>query len=434
MLPHESLDKCISSKFDILERIRAVRLGDNSFPVTVSMGICAKKLTFFEMEHEARSALDLALQRGGDQVALKTDDGYQFFGGRVKTMQGSSTAIQARVAAIRLAELVSKAENVLVMGHRNPDFDSIGSTVGAVRFAISARGGDPSGVRAIMDPDSQELRECAKRLVGLPVYRQLFVNRDDAIDLIRSDTLLIVTDVNNFKIVEAPEVAGNAAKIAIIDHHRQAEEFSFTPALSYILPTASSASELITEMLEQSPYSEQLTKEEAELLLAGMMLDTKNFTHSTGAQTFAAVHYLYERGAHTDVARKLFNESIDDYRIASDFGARTQIYRDKIAITWLPGDHEASGDDRVAASKAADKLLTVRGIEASFALVSIGGSVVISARSADKINVQLILEKLGGGGHYDMAGAQLKDTPLYTACEMLRGAIDEYLDRVEKGA
>lgn len=434
VLPHESLDKCISSKFDILERIRAVRLGDNSFPVTVSMGICAKKLTFFEMEHEARSALDLALQRGGDQVALKTDDGYQFFGGRVKTMQGSSTAIQARVAAIRLAELVSKAENVLVMGHRNPDFDSIGSTVGAVRFAISARGGDPSGVRAIMDPDSQELRECAKRLVGLPEYRQLFVNRDDAIDLIRSDTLLIVTDVNNFKIVEAPEVAGNAAKIAIIDHHRQAEEFSFTPALSYILPTASSASELITEMLEQSPYSEQLTKEEAELLLAGMMLDTKNFTHSTGAQTFAAVHYLYERGAHTDVARKLFNESIDDYRIASDFGARTQIYRDKIAITWLPGDHEASGDDRVAASKAADKLLTVRGIEASFALVSIGGSVVISARSADKINVQLILEKLGGGGHYDMAGAQLKDTPLYTACEMLRGAIDEYLDRVEKGA
>lgn len=434
VLPHESLDKCISSKFDILERIRAVRLGDNSFPVTVSMGICAKKLTFFEMEHEARSALDLALQRGGDQVALKTDDGYQFFGGRVKTMQGSSTAIQARVAAIRLAELVSGAENVLVMGHRNPDFDSIGSTVGAVRFAISARGGDPSGVRAIMDPDSQELRECAKRLVGLPVYRQLFVNRDDAIDLIRSDTLLIVTDVNNFRIVEAPEVAGNAAKIAIIDHHRQAEEFSFTPALSYILPTASSASELITEMLEQSPYSEQLTKEEAELLLAGMMLDTKNFTHSTGAQTFAAVHYLYERGAHTDVARKLFNESIDDYRIASDFGARTQIYRDKIAITWLPGDHEASGDDRVAASKAADKLLTVRGIEASFALVSIGGSVVISARSADKINVQLILEKLGGGGHYDMAGAQLKDTPLYTACEMLRGAIDEYLDRVEKGA
>lgn len=434
VLPHESLDKCVASKFDILERIRAVRLGDNSFPVTVSMGICAKKLSFYEMEHEARNALDLALQRGGDQVALKTDDGYQFFGGRVKTMQGNSTAIQARVAAIRLAELVSKAENVLVMGHRNPDFDSIGSTVGAVRFAISARGGDPSGVRAIMDPDSQDLRECAKRLLGLPVYRQLFVNRDDAIDLIRSDTLLIVTDVNNFKIVEAPEVAGNAAKIAIIDHHRQAEEFSFTPALSYILPTASSASELITEMLEQSPYSEQLTKEEAELLLAGMMLDTKNFTHSTGAQTFAAVHYLYERGAHTDVARKLFNESIDDYRIASDFGARTQIYRDKIAITWLSGDHDASGDDRVAASKAADKLLTVRGIEASFALVSIDGSVVISARSADKINVQLILEKLGGGGHYDMAGAQLKDTPLYTACEMLRGAIDDYLDKVETGA
>lgn len=428
ILPHASIERCISEKFSILERVRAVQLGDNSFPVTISIGICDRKLSFYEQEHEARTALDLALQRGGDQVALKTEDGSQFFGGRVKTLQGSSTAIQARVAAIRLADIVSRADNVLIMGHRNPDFDSIGSTVGAVRFAISARGGSTSGVYAVIDPESSEFRECAKRLSGLPYYKEMFVSRTEGLDLIRSNTLLIATDVNNFKIIEAPDIAAGAAQIAIIDHHRQAEEFSFTPALSYILPTASSASELVTEMLEQSPYAETLCKEEAELLLAGMMLDTKNFTHSTGAQTFAAVHYLYERGAHTDVSRKLFNESIDDYRVASDFGARTQIYREKIAITWLPGDRESNAEDRVAASKAADKLLNVRGIEASFALVNIGGAIVISARSADRINVQLILEKLGGGGHYDMAGAQLKDTPMFAACSRLRDAIDDYLD------
>jgi len=209
--------------------------------------------------------------------------------------------------------------------------------------------------------------------------------------------------------------------------------FDFAPVLSYIHPTASSASELIAEMIEQSPYADELRKEEATLLLAGIMLDTKNFTHSTGAQTFSAVHYLYEKGAHTNVTRLFFYETLDEMITASDFGSRTRIYRGRVAITWLNTDTSRAEkiNERVAAAKAADRLLTVRGIDASFALVSIGDSVSISARSGDAINVQIIMEKLGGGGHFDMAGAQIKDTTLAYACELLKGAIDDYLDHEE---
>ena len=184
-------------------------------------------------------------------------------------------------------------------------------------------------------------------------------------------------------------------------------------------------------MLEQSPYAEELLKEEATLLLAGIMLDTKTFTHSTGAQPFTAVHYLYERGAHTNVTRLFFYESLDDLLTASDFGTRTRIYRDRVAITWLKPNQIRSDkiNERTAAAKAADKLMTIRGIDASFALVNVGDHAVsISARSGDAINVQIIMEKLGGGGHFDMAGAQLQDTSLAYACELLKGAIDDYLD------
>jgi c-di-AMP phosphodiesterase-like protein len=225
------------------------------------------------------------------------------------------------------------------------------------------------------------------------------------------------------------------ANIAIIDHHRQFEVFEFAPVLSYIHPSASSASELITEMLEQSPYAEELLKEEATLLLSGIMLDTKNFTHSTGAQTFSAVHYLYGRGAHTNVTRSFFYDTPEELQTSSLFGANATIYRKRIAIAWADSKHMAAEhiNPRVAASKAADKLLSVRGIDASFALVKLDdGSVSISARSGDRINVQLIMERLGGGGHFDMAGAQLRDCSLKQACEQLKVAVDDYL-RLESG-
>ncbi|MBR0443718.1 MAG: DHH family phosphoesterase, partial [Clostridia bacterium] len=425
----EALQRCIEDNFSIMNRVRAVKLGDNSFPVTISMGIAAVGGSFRAREAAASAALDIALQRGGDQVAIKRDDGISFFGGRVKTMQ-SNTSIVSRVNSNQLCALMAQAGNVIIMGHRNPDFDAIGACVGAARLAMCAVGNKKTPIHVVMNRECEDFRICAEHLSSSAIYNDLFVDAQDAQDLVRSDSLLVIVDANNVGIVEAPEVVANVANIAIIDHHRQFEVFDFAPVLSYIQPSASSCCELIAEMIEQSPYADALRKEEATLLLAGIMLDTKNFTHSTGAQTFSAVHYLYSKGAHTNVTRLFFYESFDELITASDFGSRTRIYRDRIAITWLGSDQHRSDkiNERVAAAKAADRLLTVRGIDASFALVSSGDAVSISARSGDAINVQIIMEKLGGGGHFDMAGAQIKSTSLTYACELLKGAIDDYLD------
>ena len=425
----EALRRCIEDNFSIMNRVRAVKLGDNSFPVTISMGIAAVGGSFKAREAAASAALDIALQRGGDQVAIRRADGISFFGGRVKTMQ-SNTSIISRVNSNQLCSLMAQAGNIIIMAHRNPDFDAIGACIGAARLAMCATANQKTEIRIVMNRTCEDFRICAEHLSGHAMYDDLFVDAYDAQDLVRSDSLLILVDANNVGIVEAPEVVANVEHIAIIDHHRQYEVFDFAPVLSYIHPTASSASELIAEMIEQSPYADSLRKEEATLLLAGIMLDTKNFTHSTGAQTFSAVHYLYSKGAHTNVTRLFFYETLDELITASDFGSRTRIYRDRIAITWLGNDQNRSTNinERVAAAKAADRLLTVRGIDASFALVSSGGAVSISARSGDAINVQIIMEKLGGGGHFDMAGAQIKNTTLTYACELLKGAIDDYLD------
>ncbi len=428
----EALQRCVEDNFSILNRVRQVKLGDNSFPVTISMGISTLGGSFKDREAAASAALDIALQRGGDQVAIKKADGVTFFGGRVKTIQ-SNTSIISRVNSNQLCSLIAQAGNVIIMAHRNPDFDAIGACIGAARLAMCAVGKSKTEVHVVMNRECEDFRICAEHLGNHAIYDELFVDAHNALDLVRSDSLLIIVDVNNVNIVEAPDVVKNVANIAIIDHHRQFEVFDFAPVLSYIHPTASSASELIAEMIEQSPYSDELRKEEATLLLAGIMLDTKNFTHSTGAQTFSAVHYLYEKGAHTNVTRLFFYETLDEMITASDFGSRTRIYRGRVAITWLNTDNTRAEkiNERVAAAKAADRLLTVRGIDASFALVSIGNSVSISARSGDAINVQIIMEKLGGGGHFDMAGAQIKDTSLTYACELLKGAIDDYLDNEE---
>ncbi len=429
ILSAEALHRCEEDNFSIMNRVRAVKLGDNSFPVTISMGIAAVGGSFKARETAASAALDIALQRGGDQVAIKRSDGISFFGGRVKTLQ-SNTSIISRVNSNQLCALMAQAGNIIIMGHRNPDFDAIGACVGTARLAMCATAGKKTEVRIVMNRNCDDFRTCAEYLATNPVYEEMFVDANNAQDLVRSDSLLIIVDVNNVKIVEAPDVVSGVANIAIIDHHRQYEVFDFAPVLSYIHPTASSASELVSEMLEQSPYADELRKEEAALLLAGIMLDTKNFTHSTGAQTFSAVHYLYANGAHTNVSRLLFHETPDEMAVASNFGRNTQTYRDRIAFTWLPPNQQypETVNLRVAAAKAADRLLTVRGIDASFALVKLGDTISISARSGDAINVQIIMEKLGGGGHFDMAGAQIKGALLKEATALLISAVDDYLD------
>lgn len=436
MFSEEALDECIKNNFKILNDIMQINVGDNSFPISVSMGIADVDGPMQEREKLASAALEIALQRGGNQVALnrRGKNGMQFFGGAHKTLE-SNTSITSRVSANLIERQLQHCDNVLIMGHANPDFDSVGSCVGAYRLSKSiliAQGRPNVPVNIIINKECDTFRTCAAHLAAVPEYDTVFIDRTTSQTKITSKTVLIICDVNNPVIFEAPQVVSciatvdGTASIAVIDHHRLVKELPFTPFLHYIKAAKSSASEIMAEILEQSNYADTLLKEEANLLLAGIMLDTHNFTRSAGAQTFEVAYYLYSRNAHTNTAREFFNEKIDELLVASDFDSHTQIYEKIFAITWLSDDHDPTPEDRIAASKAADKLLGVRGIEASFALAVINNNVIISGRSKGRINVQLILEKLEGGGHFDMAGAQVNNSTVEEAYELLCGAIDEY--------
>ncbi len=431
----EMLENCIRENFPILDKIMQISVGDNSFPVSISMGIADIDGPMRERERAANAALEMALQRGGNQVALQRRGaaGLSYFGGAHKTLE-TNTSISSRVSAHLLDRRLIDCDHVLIMAHTNPDFDAVGSAVGAYRLCRSMLARHDRAhvpVHIVMSSGGDTFGICREHLSTLPEYDQVFIDRTTARQTVTPGTVLIITDVSNPVIFEAPELieripaVDGISPIAVIDHHRLVGELPFSPFLHYIETTKSSASEIVAEILQQSEHAETLCKEEANLLLAGIMLDTHNFTRAAGSQTFDVTAYLYSRNAHTDVARDFFNESISELQIAGDFDAHTGIYADIFAIARLSDDHTPAPGDRIAASKAADKMLNIRRVEASFAMALAGTGVAISARSRGRINVQLIMEKLEGGGHFDMAGAQIAGSidEAYTA---LTAAIDEY--------
>ena len=433
----EELEKQIKNDFDVQKRVMALKIGDNSFPVTVSMGISPVGANLEEKEKNASHALTMAIARGGNQVAIKRRDssGYTYFGGTHKTVENNTTVI-SRVSADILEEKIIGASNVLIMGHTAPDFDSIGSCVGVARFALSVmedaiasgRMKEKVAVNIAIQKKGETFDIAMRQLAPLKIYDDIFIETVAARDLVTSDTVLIICDVNNRYIFAAPELSDMVKDIAILDHHRIANTLSFEPFLQYIEATKSSASEIVSEILLYSRFADTLHKEEAEVLLSGIMLDTKNFTRNAGTQTIEATHYLYTRGAHTGVVREFFNESLSELLLTGEFESKARLYRDDIAITWMTLERAASGEDRVIASKVADNLLRIKGVKASFALIKIENDVVISGRSKGEVNVQLILERLHGGGHFDIAGAQVKNASLTRTCEMLKSAIDDYFE------
>ena len=430
----EQLDIQMGKDFPILLDIMGLEIGDNSFPVTVSMGIASVDGNMKLKEKEAFAALEVAIARGGNQIAVRREKSGScvFFGGAHKTME-NNTAVASRMAGEIIEEKIAEASNVLIMGHKNPDFDSIGSTVGMFSFVneiINERfeGKEKPGVKIVMDKECDTFRVCKKHLSKLDIYEKAFISKDAAQDLVSDDTVLIITDVNNKYIFEAPELATTVNEIALIDHHRLANELNFTPFLQYVETTKSSASEIVSEIYQQSRFSDKMGKEEAELLMSGIMLDTNNFTRNAGSQTFAISHYLYGRGAHTEVVREFFNEDLEEVLLTSMFESKTEIYRDAVAISCMVSDRENPSGDRILASKVANNLLTVKGVEASFALIRIKDDIAISGRSKGRVNVQLILERLKGGGHFDMAGAQMRGVSVSEAREQLCGAIDDYYE------
>ncbi len=420
LLTRQEMISCAKSKFEILDRVREVRLGDDNIPITISMGITTLGADLAAREHEALICLEMALQRGGDQVVMKNEINTFYFGGRTKSQQKRSGG-QSRVFASKLCAMISNSTNVLIMGHSNPDFDSIGACVGIASLCMHM------GVSAkvVTNLNSENFKACTGRLCELADYKSLFVDSVVGLDTIEFGTLLIIVDANNFRILEAPEIANNAFNIAIIDHHIKKEEFEHPPKLTYIDPSASSACELVSEILEFSIPVGTLRKEEANVLMSGIMVDTQNFTRTVGTRTFAAALYLRSAGASPEYARTFFEQGFDDYYSEAMFSTNAQIYREQIAITASEGT--GSPHDRVAAAKAADKLLSVKNVNAAFALVVIGNTVHISGRSNGKLNVQLILEKIGGGGHFDVAGAAIAESTADAAKAKLLWAIDQYL-------
>lgn len=414
------LDACIRDRFSILDEIRSIRLGDG-VSVTVSIGVSRMGDTLAERETAAREAIDLALQRGGDQAVFRCPEGTEYYGGRTKSVYRRSN-VRSRTFTNQLTAMMARADNVLIMGHRYGDFDSFGACVGLCSLARRC------GARAniAVDLHDANLQPCIRMMRTVGAYAQTFVDAGEALSLVKQDTLLIIADVNTLARTQFPNLADRVQTIVIVDHHRKIDKVDDKVKLSYVEPSASSACELVTEMLQTSVSSQNFAKEEADMLLAGILLDTKQFTRNTGTRTFGAAQYLRGAGAEPTDVYELFKTDPRDLSKEARFHTAIVMYHGNIAISACDGDADESY--RVIASKAADKMLTLRGVEAAFTLVRIGDAIHISGRSCGTINVQLILEKLHGGGHFDVAGAQVSADSTLAVVEMLKTAIDDYFD------
>jgi len=414
------LEEFISLKFDILDRVRASYETEAGLPLTISIGVGCVEGTFADKDRAAHAALEMALQRGGDQVVLKTDSSVDIFGGKTKMSQ-KRTRVKARVVANELISHISSSSNVIIMGHKYADFDAFGSCVGLARLCMFC--GVP--VNIVTDFSDSNLDRCRDWISKEKEYRSVFIDKDSAMDLITMDTLLIVSDVNNKMQFECSELADHCLKMVVVDHHRKTADYERAPLITYIEPAASAASELVAEMLEQVLPPEAVLSVEANLMMAGILLDTNQFAKNTGTRTFSAALYLRGLGADVGEVQELFKTELCDFQRELKFHSNVEIYKDIAAIATAEG--ECTYKDKIPAAKAADKLLTVEGVKASFAIVPIGKEVHISARSSGTINVQLLLEKLRGGGHFDSAGTRLEGTTVAEAIEMLKSAIDSYL-------
>lgn len=418
----EQLEKIIEGKFEILDSIKEIEAEGINIPFTASIGVARTDGTFEEKLALARSALDLALARGGDQAVVKTDKTTEFFGGKLKSVQ-KRTKIRSRVIAEELQNLIRESGNVIIMGHRFCDHDSIGSCVGIAKLATTLG----KETHIIINIHDANLKPIFATMRGKTEFLDLFTDSVAAQDYIRSDSLVIVCDVNNPAQFEAPEIFESAENIVIIDHHRKTSDYKVEPRIAYIEPSSSSASELVSEILEHSLEGGSLSPYEADLLLSGIILDTKQFSKNTGVRTFGVAQYLRSEGGSTIEAQKFFRTDIRDFMREARFESDIKIHFDSVAISKFTGETEIT--DKIAMAKAADRLLGVTSIKAAFIMSVIDNKVCISARSDGTINVQLILEQLGGGGHYDAAAAQMSDISLDEAEQKLLEACASYLNK-----
>lgn len=409
----------IDGKVKILDSVREIQVNER-VNVTLSIGIGRTAKTIAESEEFAKQALDMALGRGGDQAAIKTENGFEFFGGVSKGIE-RHTKVKTRIIANSLIEAIEASDGIYIMGHRNSDLDSVGSSVG-LACAIRRLG---KTAHALIDTSTTLSRQLYNYITEKEEKPGLFLAPAQARESFTDQSLLIVVDTHNPKIVDDPELLERAQKIVVIDHHRKMVNFIDNAMIFHHEPYASSASEMVTELLQYFGDAGKIPSVYADALLSGITLDTKNFTLRTGVRTFEAAAFLRKLGADTVSVKSLFSNSIDCYKQKSELVSSASVYRNcAIAVT-----EKITDDMRIAAPQAADELLGVSDVNASFVISKTAvGEVSLSCRSLGAVNVQLIAEKLGGGGHQTMAGAQFKGESTGQVYQKLKEAIDHYYE------
>lgn len=413
----KSFSDFAAKRFDVLDAVREVVAGEG-VAATLSIGVGRDADSFETLFKNASVALEMALSRGGDQAVVKDKLNFEFYGGRSKATE-KRTKVKSRVMANALAELIDEAKQVYVMGHSYADMDALGAAAGVCAI-VRKRG---KKCRIVIDTENNAAHPMLRRLQALPEYQGAFLSGDDAFLRVQPETLLVVVDTNRPGSVESEPLLDACNRVAVIDHHRRGSSYIDKMALNYHEPYASSASELVTELLQYLIEPGDLLKAESEALLAGIVLDTKNFTNRTGGRTFEAAAYLRRAGADTADVQRMFQSDLQSMISRYDIIRRAELYHGDIAIAAL--DQEC---DRVIAAKAADEMLTLQGVRASFVLYRKDDGIYISARSLGEINVQVLVETLGGGGNSTTAGGQCSGMTVAEAKATLLRAIDKYFE------
>ena len=412
------------SRFDLLEEVKTVNIG-NEMAVTLSIGIGLDGLTYAQNYEFARNAIDLALGRGGDQAVVKTPESITYYGGKSQQVE-KNTRVKARVKAHALREIITSKDLVLVMGHRMPDADSFGAAVGIYRIAQTL------GRKAhiVLNEATSAIAPMAALFKNNPEYEEdMIIGGQQAIEASNSNCVLVVVDVNKPSITECPELLRLCKSVVVLDHHRQGTETIENATLSYVEPYASSASEMVSEILQYTYDNIKIRTEEADCLYSGIMVDTSNFMTKTGVRTFEAAAFLRRNGADVTRVRKLFREDVQEYKAKADAVSQAEIYRQHFAISICTADELPS--PTVIGAQAANELLNIKGVKASFVLTDYQGKIYISARSIDEVNVQIIMERMGGGGHLGTAACQLEGTGIIEAQGVLKRTIDTMLENHE---
>ena len=416
----ESYRKFEADKFSLLEEVKQVNIG-NARSATLSIGLGLNTATYALSYNYARMAIDLALARGGDQAVIKDCKGITYFGGK-KEQTAKNTRVKARVKAEALREFIVAKDQVIVMGHKISDPDSFGACMGIYRAAVALE----KKAHIVINDVSTSIKPLYDEIAQSSVYgKDIFLTSGEALDYISDSAMVVVVDTNKPQMTECPELLKRSKTIAVLDHHRQSSTVIDNAVLSYIEPYSSSTCEMVAEVLQYIVDDIKVPSIEADCLYAGIMIDTRNFMNRTGVRTFEAAAYLRRCGADITRVRKMFRDDMESYRAKAEAMRMAEVYREQYAIAECPSD---IASPTVLAAQTANELLDINGIKASFVLTVYNGRIFLSAHSIDEVNVQIIAEKLGGGGHINSAGAQFEHTNVKEAIEALKVTIDQMIE------